>query len=133
MADNKQIKDGLGPVYNATSCTVCHQNPVTGGSTQVAEIRAGRHVFDPADPSPRRVRFEEPPGGSVIQQRAIDPAIQDTVRPEDTVRTFRMSNTVLGNGFVEVIPDQEILRIRNGQRRWGMEGFAVVVPVAVEA
>jgi CxxC motif-containing protein (DUF1111 family) len=127
------IKDGLGPVYNATSCTVCHQNPVTGGSTQVAEIRAGRHVFDPDDPSPRKVRFEEPPGGSVIQQRAIDPAIQDTVRPEDTVRTFRMSNTVLGNGFVEVIPDQEILRIRNGQRRWGMEGFAVVVPVAVEA
>src|SRR5262249_15710405 len=92
------IKDGLGPVQNATGCTVCHQNPVTGGSTQVAEIRAGRHVFDPDDPSPRKVRFEEPPGGSVIQQRAIDPAIQETVRPEDTVRTFRMSNTVLGNG-----------------------------------
>ena len=127
------IKDGLGPVYNATSCTSCHQNPVTGGSSQLAEIRAGLRVFDPSDPSPKKVRFEEPPGGSVIQQRAIDPAIQETVLPTDDVRTFRMSNTVLGNGFVEVISDHELLKIRNEQRRWGMEGFAVVVPVPVEA
>jgi CxxC motif-containing protein (DUF1111 family) len=127
------IKDGLGPVYNATSCVGCHQNPVTGSSSQTSEIRAGRRTFNPNDPSPKKVRFEEPPGGSVIQQRAIDPAIQETVPPEDDVRTLRMSNTVLGNGFVEVIPDEEILRIRNEQRRWGMEGFAVVVPVPVEA
>ncbi len=127
------IGKGLGPVYNATSCVGCHQNPVTGSSSQISEIRAGRRTFDPDDPSPRKVRFEEPPGGSVIQQRAIDPAIQDVVRPEYDVRTFRISNTVLGNGFVEVIPDREILRVRNSQRRWGMEGFAVVVPVPVEA
>src|SRR3954451_25414944 len=50
-----------------------------------------------------------------------------------TLGPFRISNTVLGNGYVEVIPDEEILRVRNRQRRWGMEGFAVVVPVAVEA
>lgn len=127
------ISDGLGPVYNATSCVGCHQNPVTGGSSQIVVIRAGRRTYDPNDPSPRRVRFEEPPGGSVIQQRAIDPAIQEVVHPEYDTRTFRVSNTVLGNGFVEVIPDHEIIRVRNGQRRWGMEGFAVVVPVPVEA
>ncbi len=127
------IADGLGPVYNATSCVACHQNPVTGSSSQISEIRAGRRTFDPNDPSPRKVRFEEPPGGSVIQQRAIDPAIQDMVLPDEDVRTLRMSNTVLGNGFVEVIPDDEILKVRNAQRKWGMEGFAVVVPVPVEA
>ncbi len=127
------IKKGLGPVYNATSCVGCHQNPITGGSSQIVEIRAGRHTYDPDDPSPRKVRFEEPPGGSVFKQRAIDPAIQDAVRPEYDVRTFRLSNTILGNGFVEVIPDHELLRVRNGQRHWGMEGFAVVVPVPVEA
>src|SRR5947208_3553582 len=32
------ISDGLGPVYNATSCVSCHQNPVSGSSSQVAEI-----------------------------------------------------------------------------------------------
>ena len=131
FSEEEDNAKGLGPVYNATSCVGCHQNPITGGSSQVAEIRAGIRVFDPADPSPSKVRFEEPPGGSVIQQRAIDPAIQDMVLPEYDVRTFRMSNIVLGNGFVEVIPDEEILRIRDGQRQWGMEGFAVVVPVPV--
>ena len=127
------ISDGLGPVYNATSCVGCHQNPITGGSTQLAEIRAGKHTFDPNDPSPRKVRFEEPPGGSVIQQRAIDPAIQDRVLPEFDVRALRMSNTVLGNGFIEVLTDDQITSLRNEQRKWHMEGFAVVVPVPVAA
>jgi len=125
------ISDGLGPVYNATSCVSCHQNPVTGSSTQIAELRAGHREPDAEDPSSRKVKFVEALGGSVIQQRAIDPAIQEHVKPEDDIRTLRMSNTVLGNGFVEVIPDREILRIKNEQRRMGMEGFAVVVTAAV--
>src|SRR5438270_12239035 len=28
--ETEAIKDGLGPVYNATSCVSCHQNPVSG-------------------------------------------------------------------------------------------------------
>jgi CxxC motif-containing protein (DUF1111 family) len=123
---------GLGPVYNATSCVSCHQNPVSGSASQIVEIRAGRRVPDPADPSPRRVKFEESPGGSVIHQRAIDPAIQEYVLPEDRVRTFRLSTSILGNGFVEVIPDEKILEIKREQRQHGMQGYAVVVPVAVE-
>ncbi len=131
--EEDDIAKGLGPVYNATSCVACHQNPVTGGSSQIVEIRAGRHKFDPNDPNPHKVRFDEAPGGSVIQQRAIDPAIQEVVPPEDDVRTFRMSNTILGNGYIEVIPDEVILALRDEQRKWGMEGFPVVVPVPVEA
>jgi CxxC motif-containing protein (DUF1111 family) len=125
------IEDGLGPVYNATSCVSCHQNPVTGSSSQIAEIRAGHRVADPDDPRPSRAKFVEAVGGSVIQQRAIDPAIQEHVLPEDDVRTLRMSTSVLGNGFVEVIPDRTLLEIKRGQRRWGLEGFAVVVQAAV--
>src|SRR5262245_57384354 len=37
-----EIKDGLGPVYNAQSCGECHQNPVTGGISQITELRVGR-------------------------------------------------------------------------------------------
>jgi hypothetical protein len=67
------IEKGLGPVYNATSCVSCHQDPVTGSSRQIAELRAGHRKPDPNDPSPRKVQFVEARGGSVIQQRAIDP------------------------------------------------------------
>jgi hypothetical protein len=37
----EKIDDGLGPVYNSTACVGCHQNPVTGSSSQTSEIRAG--------------------------------------------------------------------------------------------
>jgi CxxC motif-containing protein (DUF1111 family) len=124
------ISDGLGPVYNATSCVSCHQNPVSGSSSQVAELRAGHHKPDPKDP--KKVVFVEPPGGSLIHQRAIDAAIQEHVRPEDEVRTLRMSTNLLGNGFVEVLPDEDTLKIRR-QQPDGLKGLPVLVPVVVRA
>jgi len=35
--------DGLGPVYNAVSCTDCHQSIAVGGASQVLEFRAGHN------------------------------------------------------------------------------------------
>src|SRR5215813_8643148 len=92
--------DGLGPVYNSTSCVSCHQNPVTGSSSQTAELRAGHNVPDDTDPNRRKVKFVEPAGGSVIRQRATEPKYQERVDPKDDIRTFRMSNTILGDGYI---------------------------------
>ena len=39
--ERDEIAKGLGPVYNAQSCTECHQNPVTGAGSQISELRAG--------------------------------------------------------------------------------------------
>src|SRR5689334_3458372 len=39
--ERDNIAKGLGPVYYAQSCAECHQNPVTGGVSQVSELRAG--------------------------------------------------------------------------------------------
>ena len=111
-SDETQTKGGLGPVYNATSCVSCHQNPITGSSSQVSELRAGRRK-NPGDPNSD---FIEPPGGSLIHQRAIDSQIQERVRDIDTVRTLRMSTNTLGNGFVEVIQDRTILDICKEQK-----------------
>jgi hypothetical protein len=55
-SENSEAGGGLGPVYNATSCVSCHQNPITGSSSQVSEIRAGRR-------DPNTGNFIEPPGG----------------------------------------------------------------------
>jgi len=65
------IADGLGPVYNAQSCRECHQNPVTGGISQIFETRAGHSAPDGT--------FVNPPGGSLIQARAIDAQIQERI------------------------------------------------------
>jgi hypothetical protein len=40
------LADGLGPLYNAQSCRECHQNPVSGGPSQVLELRAGHKGRD---------------------------------------------------------------------------------------
>src|SRR5258707_13131522 len=37
------VQKGLGPVYNAQSCAECHQNPVSGGISQISELRAGHN------------------------------------------------------------------------------------------
>ena len=33
--ERDDVVKGLGPVYNAQSCAECHQNPVTGGISQI--------------------------------------------------------------------------------------------------
>src|SRR2546428_11257242 len=35
------VAQGLGPLYNAQSCGECHQNPTSGGPSQITELRVG--------------------------------------------------------------------------------------------
>src|SRR5207249_12227752 len=69
--ERDEIADGLGPVYNAQSCAECHQNPVTGAVAQVSELRAGHRD--------NNGNFVEAPGGSLINDRAVNAAIQERV------------------------------------------------------
>jgi CxxC motif-containing protein (DUF1111 family) len=117
--EREEIADGLGPVYNAQACSECHQNPVAGATSQVSVIRVGR--FDGR-------RFQDRPGGSLIQDRAIDPAIQERVSGLDNVQTFRLSLSVLGDGYVEAIPDSAFDAVRAAQPPT-MKGTLVRVPV----
>jgi CxxC motif-containing protein (DUF1111 family) len=117
--EREEIADGLGPVYNAQACAECHQNPVTGAGSQVSVVRVGR--FDGR-------RYQDRPGGSLIQDRAIDPAIQERAAVTDNVQTFRASLSVLGDGFVEAVPDSAIEAIQASQPV-GMKGTLIRVPV----
>lgn len=113
------IEDGLGPVYNAQACRECHQNPVSGSGSQITELRVGR--FNGST-------FSEPPGGSLINDRAIDARIQERVSGSDNVQAFRLSLNVLGDGFVEAIANSTIQSIQAAQPA-GMKGTIIFVPV----
>src|SRR5947209_17878154 len=39
--ETEAISDGLGPLYNAQSCREWHQNPGSGGPSQISELRGG--------------------------------------------------------------------------------------------
>jgi Di-haem oxidoreductase, putative peroxidase len=126
-------KGGLGPVYNATSCAVCHQNPITGAASQISEIRAG-HIesFGSGDPKlPPVMKFVEPRTGSLVHQRANSSKIQERVPREETSRTFRLTTNILGDGFVEVLADTQITDVQKKQPG-GLKGLAVVVAVTVK-
>lgn len=123
FAKKQAISDGIGPVYNAVSCADCHANPVVGGNSQVLELRAGHASGD---------TFVDHPGGSLIQERAIDPAIQERVLDGNEVRAFRASTSLLGLGYVEAIADEtlrDIARRQPGQSSGLISGAALEVTI----
>jgi CxxC motif-containing protein (DUF1111 family) len=111
--------DGLGPVYNAQSCGECHQNPTTGGISQITELRAGHF---------NGFTFVDHPGGSLINDRAINANFQERVLGGNEVRTFRTSLNTLGDGFVECIDSNMLVAISNSQPA-GQRGTFIQVPV----
>jgi CxxC motif-containing protein (DUF1111 family) len=117
--ERDDIAKGLGPVYNAQSCAECHQNPVTGAISQITELRAGH--FDGSN-------FIDQAGGSLNNDRAINPEIQERVPGGNEVRTFRTSLNTLGDGFVEAIDSNTLVAISNGQPS-NMRGQFIQVPV----
>ncbi|HKQ05883.1 MAG TPA: di-heme oxidoredictase family protein [Blastocatellia bacterium] len=118
--EREEIADGLGPVYNAQSCTECHQSPDTGAASQISEFRAGHNdAFG---------NFVDAPGGSLINDRAIASVIQERVSSNDPVRTFRMSLSTLGDGFVECVDSNVLIANVNAQPA-GQRGTLISVPV----
>ena len=107
FAEHEGIEKGLGPVYNAQSCAECHQNPRTGGVSQITELRAGhRNIFG---------NFVEAPGGSLINDRALDPLVQERVPARETIRTLRTSLNTLGDGFIEAISNYTLIALAVAQ------------------
>jgi CxxC motif-containing protein (DUF1111 family) len=117
----EEIADGLGPVYNAQACAECHQNPVSGATSQVTELRAGTiDAFSGA--------FSNPPGGSLINDRAINAAIQERLTTTQNLVDTRSSLNILGDGFVEAIADATFTSIQAAQPS-GRKGTIIRVPV----
>ena len=121
----EQVADGLGPLYNAQSCRECHQDPVSGGASQVSELRVG-HVdrdghFQNAQ-IPIAHGAEVVTGRSLVNDRAIcpnvtfpDAEIQERVPDTETVRATRMSVSLFGDGFVEAVADQTLAALARQQ------------------
>jgi CxxC motif-containing protein (DUF1111 family) len=141
----ERLADGLGPLYNAQSCRECHQNPVSGSSSQVSELRVGHTGPDGRFHNPKipiAHGAEVITGRSLVNDRAICPngafpstEIQERVPDRETIRTTRMSLSLLGDGFVEAVADQTLVDLGHQQCKAShgrICGQALWVPV-VEA
>lgn len=123
--ETEQLSDGLGPLYNAQSCRECHQNPVSGGASQVGELRVGHLGPDGHFRTPDIAiadGAEVISGRSLVNDRAICPnaafpagEIQERVPETETIRAFRISVNLLGDGLVEAISDQTLIELSRQQ------------------
>jgi CxxC motif-containing protein (DUF1111 family) len=111
-------RDGLGPFYNGTSCAGCHSTPISGGVSSITELRAGH---DDANgnfiPATAFVNFgQEPiPNRSLIDQKAICEAAQETLTDADNIRAQRLTLNVLGDGYVEAIANTTLQQLAANQ------------------
>jgi CxxC motif-containing protein (DUF1111 family) len=145
----ESVADGLGPLYNAQSCRECHQTPTSGGGSQVTELRVG-HL----GPDHRFVNPDIPiahgaaiiTGRTLVNDRAICPSgafpdteIQERVPESETIRTTRISLSLLGDGFVEAIPDRTLVDLARNQcasthgKVCGLVVFAPIVEASGQA
>src|ERR1700751_3608618 len=126
---------GLGPVFNARACVDCHQNPVSGGSSQFTEIRAG-HIDTNGNFVAATVPINDGANiianRSIINDRALIPQAQEHIPDAENIRALRAALNTLGDGFVEAIDDKTLQAIAQHQidvSGGRIHGEAVPVPV----
>ena len=126
---------GLGPVFNARACADCHQNPVTGGSSQFTELRAGHRDAEGnfvAATVPINDGVNVIANRSIINDRALIPQAQEHVPDAENIRALRAALNTLGDGFVEAIDDETLRDIADHQvavSHGRIHGEPVEVPV----
>ena len=97
-------EEGLGPVFNDTSCARCHADPGVGGSSATLETRFGGvgkdGKFDPLTSE----------GGSLIQVNGIGPAgscnfTGEKVPADAKFVSLRRTTPLFGLGLVDAVPE----------------------------
>lgn len=139
--------EGLGPLFNRSSCVACHGNNATGGDDPEITVNNVLH-FGLRDAHGRFFEMHEI-GGPVRQKDSIAglPGAGDcAMQPEDPeslapffhgmITSSRHTPPVFGFGLLDAVPDREILAYQGRQRfkhrsvigaaNWGreMEGLA---------
>ncbi len=133
--ENEAVKDGLGPVYNATSCVTCHQNPNSGAASQITELRVGHNDENGNFVNPTIVINDGQntiTSRSIVDDRAIGPQAQEHIPATENIRTLRAALNTLGDGFVEAIDDSTLIAISERQSELSdgrIHGEVVQAPV----
>jgi CxxC motif-containing protein (DUF1111 family) len=115
---NHSVQTGLGPVYNATACVSCHENPNSGGASQFTELRVGHNDENGNFVNPTIFINDGKntiTGRSVVNDRAIGPEAQEHIPATENIRALRAALNTLGDGFVEAVDDKTLIAIAEKQ------------------
>jgi CxxC motif-containing protein (DUF1111 family) len=109
------VDSGLGPIFNDSSCAVCHNAPTLGGASRRVVTRFGATTNGIFDPLTTR-------GGSLLQARATDPAFREVLPRNANTVAQRVTTPVLGAGLIEAIPDATLIAAAAKQTTDGVHG-----------
>jgi CxxC motif-containing protein (DUF1111 family) len=132
---NHSVQTGLGPVYNGTACVSCHENPNSGGASQITELRVGHNDETGTFVNPTILINDGKDtitGRSIVNDRAICPQAQEHIPATENIRTLRAVLNTLGDGFVEAIDDDTLKAIAARQpdeSEGRIHGEAIQVPI----
>ena len=113
-------ESGLGPIFNNVSCVSCHARPAPGGTSAVFVTRFGRTVNGVFDPL-------ESLGGSLLQEKAIDPAVREHIPREANTIARRQTPPLFGLGLLEAIPDATLQALALRPAVDGITGKAAII------
>lgn len=114
------VDGGLGPIFNDTSCIICHNSGGAGGASARTVTRFGRTTNGIFDPLNAR-------GGSLLQARAIDPAFREVVPREANTIARRVATPLFGAGLIEAVPDATLLALAAAPKPDGVRGRAALI------
>lgn len=114
FVETEDVTDGVGPVFNDTSCVACHGAPEVGGGSDRIETRFGRRTRRELDPLASL-------GGSLLQEQGIGAQedcayVAEVVPVEANVTAGRRSTPLFGLGLVDALPDATLAALAAKQR-----------------
>ncbi len=107
------VKGGLGPQFNGTACTTCHQEPTSGGSSTRTIVLATRVM---PDGSCDDLAAKGGPVYQTLRSRPLRATIGFGVEPvpaEATDRTLRITPDLFGFGLLDAVPEATILALED--------------------
>jgi hypothetical protein len=119
------ITEGLGPIFNDTSCGQCHSTPAVGGFATTSVTRFGKKASggNPFDPLENL--------GGPLQQKSfvgtLDPMCEEVVPPEADVVVMRQTPHTFGAGLLEALADGDIIANELNPPHAAVSGFARMV------
>jgi CxxC motif-containing protein (DUF1111 family) len=119
FAEAEDVDEGLGPVFNDTSCGACHSQAGLGGGSERLETRWGKTSKDRFDPLLGK-------GGSLQQDFGIGEVLRpngtlcgtfrgETQPPNADTLARRRTTPLFGLGLVDATPDQTFINLANQQ------------------
>lgn len=112
-------EEGLGPLFNATRCSACHEEPSSGGTSTIRVAKAAAW-----DPESGRCDLLHELGGDNFQSSATTLLLgagmgPELIPPEANSRASVLAPTLYGLGLVEAVPAAELEALADPEDRDG--------------